>query len=683
MLIIDFRGLFRFATPDILHFAGYKVNEVLGISVKTLVPDEAWQALRTRWIELVQNHKLDTTYYIETLVKRRDQTIFPVNLELTRLPDQEAFLVMVQSERSGRIISQFNALQSTIAAVSGHDTSKVATLVVDQIIQLIRCDGVSIAIETKENFEVLHLRYLSEQSQPIYQYPGDQVYKATTTTLMKQTHQPLIINDCLHDARWTVISPALNVQSWLGVPILYQDNFMGIFEFFAHTPFNFSEDDAGLAMHFAQGIAVAVYNTRTYRELQLHTQRLGVMYDITSAMGNLEIEAVLEVIYAKLSELIDTRTFYIGLFNPETRELRLKNVYDKGQRLPDEVSIISERSGLVGWVINHPQTIIINDLANEKPVQTPIYYGDIPRNVVIVPLIFHQETMGVISVQSYEPAQFNAEDVALLEAVAGPTASIIKNTQLLQQLFQRATELEKAYEDLQVAHNLRVELVHNITHDLRSPLSLIRGYTDLLIDGAFDSLNEDQLSALHIITTKIDFINRLIEDMLSIKRIRQDTLRKERMDINEMVRQAIEEARIAQAKKDFVFESVPYPTPLIVHVDLDRIYRVFDNLIGNAVKFSQTNGKLQISVHCAADQQQVEIKIQDNGIGIPPDKLPHIFEHFYQVHQSAREEKQNDRGVGLGLAIVHQIVEAHGGTIEVSSTEGVGTTFCIQLPLER
>jgi signal transduction histidine kinase len=201
-----------------------------------------------------------------------------------------------------------------------------------------------------------------------------------------------------------------------------------------------------------------------------------------------------------------------------------------------------------------------------------------------------------------------------------------------------------------------------------------------MLEDMFGALTDEQRNALELIMSKINQLNRLINDILLVRKIQPDTLQKQVLDINLMARQAIKEAKITYAKNELNFDASISETPCIVLVDPDRMYRVFDNLIMNAVKFSKAGGHIQVSTGIQDDW--VYVKVKDDGEGIPKDKQPYIFEHFYQLRQTTKNDKDVPT-TGLGLVIVRQIIDAHGGTIEFESEEGKGTLFHFHLPLER
>jgi signal transduction histidine kinase len=181
---------------------------------------------------------------------------------------------------------------------------------------------------------------------------------------------------------------------------------------------------------------------------------------------------------------------------------------------------------------------------------------------------------------------------------------------------------------------------------------------------------------LEIVSQKTRSITRLVEDVISLQKMESGNLRFEVVAPHELIASATSgaTASAAEYKIDIVSDSPPDLPP--IRVDVDRIGQVFDNLVGNAIKFSPTDGKISISAE--RNENYIKFSVQDHGVGIPADKVEKVFERFYQVDGSTTRRYG---GTGLGLAIVKQIVEAHGGQVTVESEANKSTTFSFFLPI--
>ena len=227
--------------------------------------------------------------------------------------------------------------------------------------------------------------------------------------------------------------------------------------------------------------------------------------------------------------------------------------------------------------------------------------------------------------------------------------------------------------ELRQVETSRREFVSNVSHELRTPLSSIKAMAETLEDGGLNdpSINADFVQRIHI---EADRMTTLVNDLLELTSLQsgQADMKAQQVDIASVIRE--EGSRYVQVAEGLGIEarvSLPEDLPKIVAQE-DRMRQVVRNLLDNALKFTPENGRIDISA--STNHDVVEVRVSDNGLGIPPESLPHIFERFYKVERSRRNE-----GSGLGLAIVKNIVQAYGGEVSVESCEGEGSTFSFTL----
>jgi signal transduction histidine kinase len=225
---------------------------------------------------------------------------------------------------------------------------------------------------------------------------------------------------------------------------------------------------------------------------------------------------------------------------------------------------------------------------------------------------------------------------------------------------------------------LKAEFVGVASHEIKTPLSVIRGYVSLLADGIYGPVNDAQRKTLGSVSDQTDRLNRLVHRLLDISRFEAGGGRLELRRIN--VRDFLEE--LASGFQVLAYQNgidfrvvVADDLPVNIVGDADRLNEVLGNLLSNAFKFTRSGGT--IGLEATRDGGGVRVRVADTGVGIPADKLPRIFEKFYQVDNDAQPRSV---GSGLGLAIAREIVEAHGGTISAASEPGRGTTFTVALP---
>jgi signal transduction histidine kinase len=233
-------------------------------------------------------------------------------------------------------------------------------------------------------------------------------------------------------------------------------------------------------------------------------------------------------------------------------------------------------------------------------------------------------------------------------------------------------------EELVEADKLKDEFVALISHDLRTPLTSIIGYVELVLDEDVDPpLDDERRTYLRVVARSSERLLRLVDDLLFVARLQAGRLVLETapLDLAEATSQAVDEARPHAELKGLAITFLG-DTGVQVEADRGRIFQLLDNLISNAIKFTPEGGRVDVRVLRTADGAVLEVT--DTGIGLAPGESEQVFERFFR---SERASNRQIPGTGLGLFIARAIAEAHGGTISASSPHGEGTTFRIELPV--
>ncbi len=226
---------------------------------------------------------------------------------------------------------------------------------------------------------------------------------------------------------------------------------------------------------------------------------------------------------------------------------------------------------------------------------------------------------------------------------------------------------------------MKTDFVANVSHELKTPLTSIKGFVETLLDGALED-NKTSRYFLEIINDEADRLNRLINDLLSLSQIeaKQRELHKVKLNLEKLIHEAVSILSLQAGEKALELKlCVEKPLPEI-EADEDMIGQLLINLVDNAVKYTQEGGQVKITAE--TEKEWLKIAVADTGIGIPRESIPRLFERFYRVDK-ARSRKAG--GTGLGLAIVKHILELHHGKIQVDSIIGKGSTFTVYLPLSQ
>jgi PAS domain S-box-containing protein len=312
--------------------------------------------------------------------------------------------------------------------------------------------------------------------------------------------------------------------------------------------------------------------------------------------------------------------------------------------------------------------------------------GHLPvRSYLAVPVISGSgEVIGGLFFGHSETGVFTERAERLVVGIASQAAVAIDNARLYDRVKQASQDREKlldaergARAEAERASRLKDEFLATLSHELRTPLNAILGWSQILRGNAEN--DPDLAEGLDVIERNTRVQTQLIEDLLDMSRIISGKIRLDvqRVELQDVVKAAVAAIRHSADAKNIHIQVVLDPLAGPVRGDPARLQQCFWNLLTNAVKFTPKGGKIQVTLERV--NSHLDVCVVDNGQGIKPDFLPHLFERFRQADASTT---RHHGGLGLGLSIVKHLVELHGGTVRAKSPgEGKGSTFCIELPL--
>ncbi len=478
--------------------------------------------------------------------------------------------------------------------------------------------------------------------------------------------QSLLIDDVEHDPLpSSIIYYGVPVRSLISVPLIAQDEVVGVISVQSRTPDTFNHADMVLLEAIASPTAIAIRNAQLFDSVQRRLHETRALHELAQIItGTQDIDVIIQTVTDDLCAIFQGSVCTIALC--------------KNDQLVIHTSIGEYSLPSGHWEVGEE---ILRRMQNMSLYIADTHTSDLLglsadiRSLLAVPLIVGERTLGILAIGSVGLDAFTIEHERVLGIAAAQVAAAIENARLLQETRAHAIELKTAYAELQELDALRQEVVENISHELRSPLTYTRGYVGLMGAEELGPITDDQAHALSIIDRKTDMMLRLISDILEPEKISRTTLQYQQENLVSLVTQAVQGAKLAYADSGINFEMNLPDIPVSVWIDPIRIDQALGNLISNAVKFSDSGSTVQVC--CKNYSQSVRVTVLDEGIGIPSDKVKRIFERFYRVPGSKRE------GIGIGLAIVRQIIDAHGGTVHVESEVGQGSAFSFDLPLTR
>ena len=255
------------------------------------------------------------------------------------------------------------------------------------------------------------------------------------------------------------------------------------------------------------------------------------------------------------------------------------------------------------------------------------------------------------------------------------------NRNLEQRVQERTIELQHTLEQLSEYSDLKANFISNISHELRTPLMHIIGYLELLDSESLGETTEEQKHALQICQQSAAWLENLIEDliMVSITSSGELTLKEEAVDIQHVTQMTVQAAVGKAEKRNVTVHAVLDKHLPAVQADNQKLIWVLGQLLDNGIKFTPTGGRVILRVEHESEKL-ITISVTDTGIGIPPERVNDIFQSFHQLDGTST---RHHGGVGLGLLLVRQIIEAHGSMLEVKSVEGKGTTVKFPLLIKK
>lgn len=394
-----------------------------------------------------------------------------------------------------------------------------------------------------------------------------------------------------------------------------------------------------------------------------------------SLFTTLDLATVLSRLAQKTRELMDAVACNVYL--PEADESSLRMISSRaGQPHTDELAGLPLKEGIVRDVVRSGKSILIQD-AIEARTCAPQGAVEEPGTVLCTPLIAGNQVIGlIILTRDADAAPFTPADLDLLAGFAPQAAVAITNAQLHSAGQKRIAELTDTLARQKEQDHVKDQFIQNVSHDLRTPIAIARGYAELLDNGSLGSLHPDQQEPVAIIARRLRMLSSLVSDINALFEVESHLQTFTQVDLTELARHAASDFQTLAQKAGVVLTSEITSESLFVSGDRMQLRRVLDNLLNNALKFTPDGHT--IALHLRREHAHAIMEVIDTGIGIPEDKLMRIFERFFQVGTTL---SRRQGGSGLGLSLVRQIVESHNGTITVESRLGEGSTFRVSLPI--
>ncbi len=487
-----------------------------------------------------------------------------------------------------------------------------------------------------------------------------------------RTGEPALVegalqNDDYADARVTI-------RAHLSAPIQREGQVIGAISLEGAESGGFTSDHLAFLMRLADHATIAIENAGLYNQMQRRVAELGALREIGLELtSRLDLNAVLSSIANNARALVMADQITIYLYDAHQDVLSFGAGLSRlGQK--DAFLISDIENQIAQKVARRGEPTVIDDTflgGVSEHLSSELTDWHV-RAIASIPLRA-DHVLGVFDIAFEKPHVFTIDELRVLDLLANQAAIAIKNAQL--------------YADIQRANDAKSEFVSIVSHELKVPMTSIRGYARLITLNAGGPVTEKQQEFVNVILDNVDRMTSLVNDLLDSSRIESGRIQMSRMSVPliKMVQDTVNSLQneIKTRQHELVID-IAQDLPN-VYADRTRIMQVLINLLSNAYKYTPSGGRIRVwaQVRAGPDFEEGEwvvCAVEDSGVGIQPKDMARIFQQFYRIRD---ERTANEPGTGLGLYITRRIVELHGGRIWVESTYGQGSTFFFTLPVAR
>jgi signal transduction histidine kinase len=494
----------------------------------------------------------------------------------------------------------------------------------------------------------------------------------------RTVHVPDVLADPEYDR--PQLQSFVSVRTGLAVPLVREGSVVGVFTLQRKEQRPFSDKQVELVTTFADQAVIAIENVRLFDEVQTRTEELSELLQQQTATADVlkvisrsafDLQTVLQTLVASAVRICDAEKGAItrqkgGVFYRAESYGFSPEFMDYVRGIPVE----PERGTAAGRALLEGKAVHIADVRADPEYNFEAQRLDSYRTTVGVPMLREGVPIGVLALTRSEVRPFTDKQIELVQTFADQAAIAIENVRLFDEIQDKSRQLEEASQH-------KSQFLANMSHELRTPLNAILGYTELMADGAYGEPAEKMLGILKRLEANGKHLLGLINDVLDLSKIEAGQLVLELsdyciQDIAQTVRSTLEP--LAADKKLGFKVDVASQLPS-GHGDGRRLTQVLINLVGNAIKFTDTG---EIAIKAEAHNGSFHVSVRDTGPGISSTDQARLFQEFQQADNAITKKKG---GTGLGLAISKRIIEMHGGRIWVESQPGQGSTFTFTLPV--
>ncbi len=611
-----------------------------------------------------------------------------------------------KTQQRARQLSAINEIANQLASEMGN-VDRLLHLITENAVQILGAEAGSLLLVDEESGHLEFHVVVGGGGQDLIgtRIPAGSGLAGATV----ERGTPIIVNDPSRDARWygdldgpddlvaaldrgerydlasddaALDDAGFQSRAILSVPLMIGGRAIGVLQTINKADGSiFIDEDADLLETFAGQAAVAIENARLFdmtdQQLALRVQELDTMQRIDHELNRtLNLTSVVEITMDWALRKSGAEAGILAILDREQGELRIVASYGYqpgspfGRRDDSAQMVYPTDRGIVGRVIRSAQPSLITDVSIDPDYEETLE-GCVAQ--LTVPLFSANRVIGVIVLESAREGQLDLLDLDFVARLAEHASPAIVNAQLFQ--------------ELQRANQAKSEFVSFVAHDLKNPMTSMKGYTDLLLKGVVGPVNEQQSGFLSTILNNVTRMETLVSDLNDLTKQETGNMRLDiaPVDFREVIDETVQaQQRQIDEKEQELDIRVPFDLPAVLG-DQTRLIQIMTNFVSNANKYTPPGGRITITAEAARNTwdphgppQVIHCAVQDTGIGMSEDDLSQLFVPYFRSDNPKTREQP---GTGLGLTITRGLIEQHGGQVWVESALEAGTTFHFTLPV--
>ena len=604
----------------------------------------------------------------------------------TTTVDTSARTALEEASKAAELLAAENGLLAEIGRIitSSLDINEVYEGFAQQVRRLIPFDRIAISVVDMESNSFVNEYVLGVYAEG--REEGDRVGLSGTMVgyAIERGKAVILQGDLRELERRFPQMVRSGLKSVLASPIPFKNETLGVIHVRSLAGNAYSDHHADLLEKVAAQIAPAIANSQLYAQhmaAEAEANRLARQNASIAEIGriissSLEIEDVYAGFAEQTRNLIPFDRIAINIILSETDEFMPAYVF--GRAVPGRgVGQVSPLRGTLSEeVCRHRRAIKYHSTSKNETLKRfhglSREYGIGLRSFLSVPLIYGDEVIGILNFRSLNRDAYTDHDAEVGGLIAAQIAGAIANSRLHAETVERDIMLQQQAEELVRSNADLEQFAYAASHDLQEPLRVIAGYVHLLEERYADQLDQDARDFIGFTVDATHRMRTLINDLLEYSRVESHGNPFENVDCNSALSEAMADLEVSIAESEARITYDPLPE---VYGDPVQIAHILENLIANAIKFRKEDELPAIHVSSRRDDEDWQISVRDNGIGIRPRYHDRIFGMFKRAHKRSKYP-----GTGIGLALCSKMVERHGGRMWVESQVGQGSTFHFTIP---